>query len=224
MQLMALPHTPARGGVRFIFLLKHWRCILTCSSLPCWWYSTQIMYLASMLRVKLFPDVKSKRTPPLAPVLVRSLGLPVRLLQTFQLTHFFYSLGDVLAFFFCSLLAAYLGKRLWGLSGLFLQLWEHFQTIAKFMPVTKRVSFCVLFWSALHFSNALGNGVQVSLKKTHYFGDISLSSPSPTWSQAQVCYSLILPAVMVLLGCSRLLLTLTLSRRPDFISSVSAVP
>lgn len=68
----------------------------------------RIMYLASMLRVKLFPDVKSKRNPSLAPVLVRSLGLPVRLLQTFPLTQFFYSLSDVLAFFFCSLLAAYL--------------------------------------------------------------------------------------------------------------------
>lgn len=39
----------------------------------------RIMYLASMLRVKLLPDVKSKRNPPLAPVLLRSLGLPVSL-------------------------------------------------------------------------------------------------------------------------------------------------
>lgn len=118
-------------------------------------------------------------------------------------------------------------KNLWGLSGLFLQILA-MGTFADYGKVTKRVTFCVLLRSSMHFSNALGNGIQstsVTLKKkTQHFGDICLSSPSPTWSWAQVCCSLILPAVMVPWGCSRMPLSLTLSRRPDFIYSVSVVP
>lgn len=40
--------------------------------------------------------------------------------------------------------------------------------MAQSMPVTKRVSFRVLLWSTLHFSNAVGNAVQstsVTLQK-----------------------------------------------------------
>lgn len=168
--------------------------------------------------------MKSKRNPPLSPVLVRALGLPVRLLQTSQLTHFFYSHGDVLAFF-CSLSATYLGKSLRGLSGLFLQLLAMgiFSDYGKVYAcdqgsllscsVVKCLAFlkCCRQCSSKHFSNFI--------KKTHHFGDISLSSPSPMWSQGQVCYSLIQPAVLVPLGTSRRPLSLTLSRRPDFIPS-----
>lgn len=126
----------------------------------------RILYFASMLGVKLFPDVKSRRNPPIAPVLVRSLGLPGRLLQTFQLTYFFCSLGVVLAFF-CSLLAAYLGKSLWGLSGSFLQLLAMGtfsdcgkvsacdQKILLLCSVVKCLAFlkCFRQWGSTYFSN-----------------------------------------------------------------------
>lgn len=203
-----------KGGPRSTFLLKHWRWTLICCSVPCWfcwwyppwwWSGPGISIVCSGSNYSQMWDQKG--TPPSSPCpdqVTRAASHPARLLQAFHLTLFFYSLGDVLAFSCFLPAATHAKKSLWGFSGLFLQVLDMgmFWGYGKVCACDQKgflLCFVTKFLAFLKFFRQRGSKYFSNLKKI-IFGDICISSPSHTWSQAQVCHSFILPAVMVPLG------------------------